>query len=60
MNTEKLFHIVEFAKEIKVVASEWDGEELVSGCEYRKRKTAKQISFEVRKWESKGYRQVGV
>ena len=56
---ERILNIIEFDKEIKVTACEYDdNDELVSGCIYRKRKSVKQIAFEVAKWETLGYRYV--
>lgn len=55
-----ILNIIAFDKEIKVIAYEYDEDSvLVSGCEYRKRKTVKQIEFEIAKWENLGYRYVG-
>lgn len=56
---EKILNIIKFDKEIKVIAYEYDDNDvLVSGCEYRKRKSVKQIAFEIVKWENLGYRYV--
>jgi len=57
---EKILNIIKFDKEIKVIACEYaeDGV-LVSGCEYRKKKSVKQIAFEISKWKNLGYRYVG-
>ena len=57
---ERILNIIKFDKEIKVIAYEYaeDGV-LVSGCEYRKQKSVKQIAFEISKWEKLGYRYVG-
>lgn len=54
----KSFEIIEFRKEIKIAVREVADGELVSGCEYRKRKTSSQIEFERAKWIGKGYREV--
>jgi hypothetical protein len=51
----KSFRIAQFSKEIKVVATEEVDGVLVSGCEYRKRKTVAQVAFETAKWEKLGY-----
>ena len=55
---DKVFEIREFDKDIKVSASDIDGDLLVSACEYRRRKTDRQIAFERAKWEGLGYREV--
>ena len=56
---DKILNIIKFSKEIKVIAYEYEGDVLVSGCEYRKRKSSKQIAYEIAKWENLGYRYVG-
>jgi isopentenyldiphosphate isomerase len=47
--------IRKFRKQLKVTAYEYDGGEMVSGCEYRRRATARQVEFEANKWEKLGY-----
>ena len=62
--SNKTFYIVEFRKEIKVCVRETVDEGgddiLVSGCDYRKRKTTPQIAYERNKWINKGYRYLGL
>ena len=55
MKLEKTFRILEGNKHIVISVSEYDNGVLVSGFNYRKRKSVTQIAYERNKWTRKGY-----
>ena len=57
MSLEKKYCIRTAAKSNQIIVAAWeeDNNLLVSACEYRKRDTVTQRTFEVKKWESLGY-----